>query len=98
MSPSMAVVRNTLLPHTTGDECPRPATGVFHLIFFVAVHSVGKFFSVEIPMPPGPRHCGQFVVAALLIVALRTATMSTEMIADEPIRMNVFIVYFLQRM
>jgi hypothetical protein len=22
---------------------------------------VGKFFSVETPPPPGPRHCGQFV-------------------------------------
>src|SRR5712691_1614132 len=69
--PSMAVVRKTLLPQTTGEEWDRPAIGVFHLMFLVAVHSTGRFFSVETPRPPGPRHCGQFGVAALTTVALK---------------------------
>src|SRR5918911_2136925 len=38
--------------------------GVFHLIFFVLLHSVGRFFSGEMPCPSGPRHCGQLEPAA----------------------------------
>src|SRR5258705_4824307 len=60
--PSIAVVRKILLPQTIGDECPRPAIGVFHLMFFVALHSVGRFFSSEVPCPEGPRHCGQLAL------------------------------------
>src|SRR6185295_12616572 len=63
-APSIAVVRKILLPQTIGDECPRPAIGVFHLIFFVALHSVGRFFSSEVPCPDGPRHCGQLALPA----------------------------------
>src|SRR6266550_579410 len=58
-APSIAVVRNILLPQTIGEEWPRPAMAVFHLIFFVGLHSAGRFFSLEIPWPDGPRHCGQ---------------------------------------
>src|SRR6185295_10021069 len=61
-APSIAVVRKILLPQTMGDECPRPAMGVFHLMFFVALHSVGRFFSSEVPCPDGPRHCGQLAL------------------------------------
>src|SRR5689334_3981342 len=64
-APSIAVVRKILFPQTIGEEWPRPAIGVFHLMFLVAVHSVGRFFSVETPCPPGPRHCGQFEAAEL---------------------------------
>src|SRR6185369_870562 len=65
-SPSTAVVRNTRLPHTIGDECERPSIATFHLMFFVGLHSAGRFFSVETPEPSGPRHPGQFPAAALL--------------------------------
>src|SRR5688500_8708660 len=58
--PSIAVVRNTLLPQTIGDECARPSIAVFHLMFLVGLHSDGRFFSFEIPVPSGPLHCGQF--------------------------------------
>ena len=30
------------------------------LMFLVGLHSEGRFFSLEIPEPSGPRHCGQF--------------------------------------
>ncbi|MBA3241334.1 MAG: hypothetical protein H0T60_08945 [Acidobacteria bacterium] len=41
-----------------------PTTGVFHLTFFVALHSSGRFFSAEMPEPSGPRHPGQFASSA----------------------------------
>src|SRR5215207_6207576 len=40
---------------------------VFHLMFFVGVHSEGRFFSLEIPEPSGPLHCGQFPAAAFSV-------------------------------
>src|SRR6266511_2513558 len=61
--PSIAVVRKILFPQTIGDEWPRPAIGVFHLIFLVALHVLGRSFSSEIPCPEGPLHCGQLVPA-----------------------------------
>src|SRR5678816_2865464 len=75
-SPSTAVVTNTRLPQTIGDECPRPGIAAFHLMFEVGVHVAGRFFSVEIPEPSGPRHCGQFaadpaVVSELMIKSAR---------------------------
>src|SRR5689334_6387223 len=73
-APSIAVVRNTRLPQTIGDECERPSIGVFHLMFFVGLHSDGRFFSLEMPEPSGPRHCGQFPAAALLANEPRPAT------------------------
>src|SRR5438045_5539962 len=71
--PSTAVVTNTLLPQTIGDECERPSIGVFHLMFLVGLHSDGRFFSFEIPEPSGPRHCGQFPAEALLNIKLSAA-------------------------
>src|SRR5918997_1593536 len=62
-SPSIAVVRKTLLPQTIGEEWPRPGTAAFHLRFLVALHSTGRFFSGETPEPSGPLHCGQFASA-----------------------------------
>src|SRR5258705_9891902 len=62
--PSIAVVTKIRLPQTMGEECPRPSIGVFHFMFFVPFHSVGKFFSAETPCPEGPRHCGQLAAPA----------------------------------
>ena len=70
----MAVVRNTRLPQTIGDECERPSIAVFHLMFLVGLHSDGRFFSFEMPEPSGPRHWGQFPAAALLANDPRPAT------------------------
>src|SRR5687768_7902102 len=61
-SPSIDVVTKTLSPHTTGDECARPGIGVFHLMFD-ASQLTGKPASLETPVPPGPRHPGQFSAA-----------------------------------
>src|SRR5687768_15357322 len=71
--PSTAVVRNTLLPQTIGDECARPSIAVFHLMFLSGAHSDGRFFSFEIPEPSGPLHCGQFPADALPARKLRPA-------------------------
>src|SRR5687768_16842464 len=51
--------QENLFSQTMGDEWPRPAMGVFHLMFFVALHSSGSPVSVETPCPSGPRHWGQ---------------------------------------
>src|SRR5687767_4939309 len=78
-APSMAVVRKTLLLQTIGDECPRPGIAAFHLMFFVGVHSSGRFFSSETPWPRGPRHCGQ------LSKKVKAQTMRTRAPTDPPI-------------
>src|SRR6185369_7527737 len=49
--------------------------GVFHLMFVVGVHTAGRFFSVEIPEPSGPRHCGQFPACAFSEKTLTPASM-----------------------
>src|SRR6185503_15211534 len=72
-APSIAVVRKIILPQTIGDECARPSIGVFHLMFFVGLHSEGRFFSVETPEPSGPRHCGQFPADAARARKLKDA-------------------------
>src|SRR6185369_172861 len=70
-APSTAVVRKIRLPQTMGDECDRPSIGVFHLMFFVGLHSDGRFFSLEMPEPSGPRHCGQFPAETVRATKLR---------------------------
>src|SRR4026208_1927401 len=77
--PSIAVVRKILFPQTIGDECPRPEIGVFHLIFLVVLHCVGRFFSSEVPCPEGPRHCGQLAlpVAPAELTKTRLESMAT---------------------
>src|SRR5690242_8851241 len=75
-APSIAVVRNTRLPQTIGDECERPSIAVFHLMFLVGLHSDGRFFSFETPVPSGPRHCGQFPADAVFARKLKPATIN----------------------
>ena len=58
-APSTAVVRKIRLPHTTGDEWPRPGMGVFHSTFSDALQVSGRPVSAETPWPFGPRNCGQ---------------------------------------
>src|ERR1041384_5095328 len=76
-APSIAVVRNTLFPQTIGDECERPSIAVFHLMFFVGLHSDVRFFSLEIPEPSGPLHCGQFPADAVAEKMPTPATVKT---------------------
>src|SRR5437899_8888145 len=76
-----------------GEEWPRPAIGVFDLMFLVALHSVGRFFSVEIPCPPGPRHCGQFGAGELPAVELRSMTVERQQMTTAMlIRLNSFML------
>src|SRR5215213_2449627 len=90
--PSTAVVTNTRLPQTIGDECARPSIEVFHLMFFVGLHSAGRFFSFEMPEPSGPRHCGQLPAAALLAKELRpAAAREIPMISVKAIRFTVIV-------
>src|SRR5688500_958929 len=58
-APSSAVVKKIFFSQTMGDEWPRPAMGVFQLMFFLPLHSSGNPVSVETPCPSGPRHWGQ---------------------------------------
>src|SRR4051812_27908624 len=44
---SIAVVIHTLPFATTGEDQPRPATGVFHAMFLVSFHSSGRLCSEE---------------------------------------------------
>ena len=44
---------------TTGDDHPRPGTGVFQVTFSVSLHSSGTTASAAWPCPVGPRNCGQ---------------------------------------
>src|ERR1043165_3322408 len=95
-APSTAVVRNTRLPHTIGEECERPSIAIFHLMFFVGVHSVGRFFSFEMPEPSGPRHCGQFPAAAFSVMKPSPVTANaTPTISVNAIRFTVVISFFV---
>src|SRR4051794_13161188 len=60
---SIAVVIHTLPFATTGEDHPRPATGVFHAMFLVSFHSSGRLRSEEWPCPSGPRNAGQSCAA-----------------------------------
>ena len=48
------VVSQTRPPATTGDDHPRPGTGVFHTMFRDSLHASGKPASAECPWPDGP--------------------------------------------
>src|ERR1051325_1032412 len=96
--PSTAVVRNTLFSQTIGDECERPSIAVFHLMFLFGPHSDGRFFSVEIPEPSGPLHCGQFPADTLPATKLRPATVKEIPTMNvKAIRRDSFIFLFLDQ-
>src|SRR5262245_16250251 len=52
-------VTNTRSPATIGLDTPWPASGAFHATFSVGDQRSGRFFSVAIPLPAGPRQFGQ---------------------------------------
>src|SRR5260370_10853007 len=77
-SPSVSVVRKRRSPQTTGDEWPRPGTGVFQNIFCSALHEAGRFLRREIPLAHGPRHPGQLSVAAGSVEAAKVSNRAIE--------------------
>ena len=56
---SSAVVRKIRPPTTAGEECPRPGTGDFQMMFDVSLHSIGASEQAAMPFPFGPRQQGQ---------------------------------------
>src|SRR5947209_3289165 len=60
---STAEVRKMRSPHTTGEDCPRPLMGVFH-VSEPASHLVGTLASLLIPLPSEPRKRDQLSTSA----------------------------------
>ena len=56
----IAVTTNTASPHTTGEACPFPGSGVFQRTFSLPLHFSGTPRSRLVPSFRGPRHPGQF--------------------------------------
>src|SRR5437879_6627709 len=68
-------------PATIGVDTPRPPSDAFQATFSVALQRTGRSFSSEIPLPCGPRHCGQSAAATEPpIAAARTAPSFNERI------------------
>src|SRR5262245_59143544 len=96
MSPSITAVRKMRSPQTTGEEWPRPAIGVFHLMFLVSLHSVGTPVSVEMPCPPGPRHCDQLAAGpATAFVGFGLAAVDAMANAATPSKADVKRAFFI---
>src|SRR5688572_18828376 len=55
---------NTCSPQTIGDDQPRPATSIFQATFSFVLQRSGRFGLSATPSAPGPRNCGQFMMAA----------------------------------
>ena len=47
-----------------GLDVPAPGSSVFQSMFFVDDHSIGRFLSVPVASPLGPRNCSQSVAYA----------------------------------
>ena len=77
----MAAVTNRRSPHTAGEECPG-ATGTFQSTLRSGCQSVGIPGSLEIPCPPGPRHCGQFSAAATVDRSTATTNAGMDRLTD----------------
>src|SRR5690606_41510776 len=64
--PSTTLFRS---PQITGDDHALPWIGVFHFTFLPSPSSVGSPFASLWPSPAGPRNCGQFSPANVLVAA-----------------------------
>src|ERR1700722_14632443 len=58
-------VRKTRSPQMAGVEVPLPGSANFQAMLSVALHDVGRLFSVQMPLLSGPRHCGQLSAQAM---------------------------------
>src|SRR5258705_5316338 len=54
----------TRSPQTMGEEFPRPGKSTRQRTFSLVPHLSGKSFSVETPVPSGPRQPGQLLAVA----------------------------------
>src|ERR1019366_8135833 len=70
--------RKIRLPHTTGAACDFSGSAIFHLTFCLSLQVVGRFFSVDLPSPLGPRQPGQLSAAARVAMK-RKAVMERRM-------------------
>src|SRR5436190_17294407 len=61
----MACETKTRSPQTMGDEFPRPGRSTRQRTFSLVPHLRGKLFSVETPVPSGPRQPGQLLAEAV---------------------------------
>src|ERR1051325_6117623 len=55
----VAVVTQTWLSQTTGEDHARPCIAVFHLTFWDSLQVRGRPMDIECPFPRGPRNSGQ---------------------------------------
>src|SRR5437870_1287721 len=60
----MACATKTRLPQTTGEEFPGPGSATRQRTFSFVLHFSGRFFSLETPVPSGPRQPGQLAAEA----------------------------------
>src|SRR5262245_59688847 len=63
-APRSSLVRKMRSPQTTCVAPHSPGSGSFHRTLSSASHAVGRFFSLLMPSPVGPRHCGQLSAKA----------------------------------
>src|SRR5262249_5934323 len=70
-------VTNTRSPDTIGDDTPTPARFAFHARVSAALHCSGRLRSFVVPLPSGPRHCGQ---SAALMDALAASPAKTAIV------------------
>ena len=67
----LACVRKIFWPQITGVELPWLASATFHFTFSFALHFSGRFFSVLMPCPVGPRQAGQSAASVTEAVVIR---------------------------
>ena len=60
-----------------GVEPLKAGSGSFHATFSVALHVVGRPFSVLTPSSDGPRHCGQLASSDALVMVASNPTVRT---------------------
>jgi hypothetical protein len=62
----------------TGDDQPLPWIAVFHRTFRVSLHVSGRFGAAAMPVPSGPRNCGQSARSAMAADTTRMAMNGSE--------------------
>src|SRR2546421_627569 len=80
-------------PQTTGVEFPRSGRGTRQMTFSFSLHFSGGVFSVETPIPEGPRQAGQsshFANGGKDDARIASAT------TQKPLQFNMFILSFSQ--
>ena len=83
---SVAEVRKIESFHTQGVAPACPGKGSRQATLVRLPHSMGRFFSVEMPLLPGPRHWGQFSAWREAADPQRTANPQPIKIAYNPRR------------